>query len=155
LLLSDDLCVADLSGESAEVVAGRTQVRLWSDAMDRFEVPREQRLPTRIEHGKHAVAVPAAEASAWPLATLVRIEASGEDSVPMLARRHGLPALFPFKELVYQREIGRRLSGQAHEFRCLTAVADRAPIFALRQKKAFDRLDQCVDLVLNAFRGGV
>jgi len=60
LLLTDDLCVAGLSDRSVRAVAGTMQVRLWPDVMDRFDVPPEQRLPTRLEHGKHAVAVPEA-----------------------------------------------------------------------------------------------
>ncbi|MGA2046261.1 MAG: hypothetical protein ABSG96_01140 [Terracidiphilus sp.] len=154
-LLSDDLCVSDFSNRAVRAAAGTTRVRLWPDVMDRFEVPPEQRLPTRLDHGKHAVAVPTAEASTWPLELLVRIEAAGPDNEPVLVRQHGLPALFPFKELVYQWEIGRSLGNRADQFRCLTAVADHAAICTLRRTKDLDHLDQCADLILNAFRGGV
>lgn len=155
LLLSDDLLVFDDSGHSVQAVEGTTQVRLWPDVMDRLEIPREQRLPTRLEHGKHAVAVPAAEARAWPLELMVRIEATGAENEPILVRRHGLPALFPFKELVYQREIGRSLGNTAREFRGLTALAGGTPLFALRRTKNIDDLDRCADVVLSAFGGGL
>jgi hypothetical protein len=155
LLLSDDLCVADFSDRSVRALPGTMRARLWPDVMDRLEIPLEQRLPTRFEHGKHAVALPAAEARAWPLEFVVRIEAPGSDNEPSLVRQHGLPSLFPFKELVYQWEIGRRLGNRAHEFRCLTAVADGAAIFTMHRTKVFGHLDRCADLILNAFRGAI
>lgn len=155
LLLSDDLLVSDDSGQSVQAVAGTTQLRLWPDVMDRLEIPREQRLPTRLEHSKCAVAVPTAEARAWPLELMVRIEATSPDNELILVRRHGLPALFPFKELVYQREIGRSLGNAAREFRGLTALAGGASLFALRRTKVIDDLDRCADVVLSAFGGGL
>jgi hypothetical protein len=155
LLLSDDILVADDSERPVRAMAGTTRARLWPDVMDRFEIPREQRLPTRPGHGKHAVALPAAEARTWPLKFVVRIETTGTENEPVLVRQHGLPALFPFKGLVYQREIGRRLGNATDEFRALTALAGGAPFFALRRTRVLDHLDQCADLVLNEFRGGV
>jgi len=153
LLLSDDLLVSGDSGQSVQAVTGTTQLRLWPDVMDRLEIPLEQRLPTRLEHGKHAVAVPAVEARAWPLELMVRIESAGPVDGPVMVRRHGLPALFPFKELVYQREIGRSLGNAAREFRGLTALANGAALFALRRTKVIDDLDRCADVVLSAFGG--
>lgn len=155
LLLSDDILVSQDSGHSVQAVVGTTQLRLWPDVMDRLEIPLEQRLPTRLEHGKHAVAVPAAEARLWPLELMVRIESAGSVDGPVLVRRHGLPALFPFMELVYQWEIGRSLGNRDYGFRCLTSVADHAAIFNLRRNKVLDDLDRCADVVLSAFGGGL
>jgi hypothetical protein len=155
LLLSDDILVTYDSGQSVQAVVGTTQLRLWPDVLDRLEIPWEQRLPTRLEHGKHAVAVPDAETRAWPLELMVRIESASPVDEPVLVRRHGLPALFPFKDLVYQREIGRSLGNAAREFRGLTALANGAALFSLRRTKDLNHLDQCADLVLDAFRGDV
>ena len=155
LLLSDDLLVSDNSGQSMQAVVGTMQARLWPDVMDRLEIPQKQRLPTRLEHGKHAVAVPSAEARAWPLELMVRIESAGPVDEPVLVRQHGLTALFPFKELVYQREIGRSLGNAAREFRGLTALAGGAALFALRRTKIIDDLDRCADVVLSALGGGL
>jgi hypothetical protein len=155
LLLSDDLLISDDSGQSVQAMVGTTQVRLWPDVMDRLEIPREQRLPTRLEHGKRAVAVPAVEARTWPLELMVSIESVGSVDEPVLVRRHGLPALFPFKELVYQQEIGRSLGNAAREFRGLTALANGAALFALRRTKVLDDLDRCADVVLSALGGGL
>ena len=155
LLLSDDILVTYDSGQSVQAVVGTTQLRLWPDVLDRLEIPWEQRLPTRLEHGKHAVAVPDAETRAWPLELMVRIESASPVDEPVLVRRHGLPALLPFKDLVYQREIGRSLGNAAREFRGLTALANGAALFSLRRTKDLNHLDQCADLVLDAFRGDV
>lgn len=155
LLLSDDILVFDDSGQSVRAVAGTTQLRLWPDVMDQLEIPREQRLLTRLEHGKHAVAVPTAEVRTWPLELMVRIESACPVDEPVQVRRHGLPALFPFKYLVYQREIGRSLGNAAREFRGLTAVANGAALFALRRTKVVDDMDRCADVVLSALGGGL
>ena len=155
LLLSDNLLVVGDSGHSVQAVVGTTQLRLWPDVMDRLEIPRQQRLPTRPGHGKHAVAVPAEEARAWPLEFMVRIESASPVDEPVLIRRHGLPALFPFKELVFQREIGRSLGNAAREFHGLTALANGAALFALRRTKMINDLDRCADVVMSALGGGL
>jgi hypothetical protein len=153
LLLSDDLSVADVSQGAVRALPGTKQARLWPDVMNRLEVPLEQRFPTRLGHPKHAVALPTAELRAWPLTLMVRIEAGTPGDEPILIRRHGLPSLFPFSELVFQREIGRSLGNRAHEFRHLTGIADHAAIFTLQRTRVLGDLERCAELILSAFRG--
>jgi hypothetical protein len=152
LLLGDDLCVLHASSNGLTVVAGSMQARLWPDVLARFEIPPEQRLPTRIEHGKHAVMQPAADTRAWPLHLLVRIRLNDAVAEPVLERVHGLDSLLPPDSLVYQRRIGQLWGNAATEFSGLLALARYAPRFSLKRTKALDHLEQCTDLILKAFR---
>ncbi|MGA2047178.1 MAG: hypothetical protein ABSG96_05770 [Terracidiphilus sp.] len=151
-LLGDDLCVLHASINGLTVVAGSMRARLWPDVLDRFEIPPEQRLSTRLEHGKHAAILPAADARAWPLHLLVRIRLNDTVADPMLERVHGLDSLFPPDSLVYQRKIGQLWGNAATEFSGLTALARNASRFSLRRTKVLDHLEQCTDLILKAFR---
>jgi hypothetical protein len=152
-LLADDLCVLDLSQPTPHVASGSAHCRIWPDVMEHLGITKEQRLPTRLNHGKHAVALPACPPGGYPLTHLVRIAMFTTSVTPELVPLHGPGSVLPVRRLVFQRDIGHLLGNASIEFRALTALASRVRIFSLRRTQPLQHLDPCVDLILNAASG--
>jgi hypothetical protein len=155
-LLADDVCVIDARiGSTPLVLPAFPRMKLSIDAMREFGIDSQGLERTLLHADKYLVpAGPAFVQEPLPLRAVYHLERADTARDIDVARLRGLPAVQRMLEVVFRRELGWQLRGQAPVIDAAARVAEAVPAYVVSYPTGLARLDALVDVLVRGAHDG-
>lgn len=149
-LLTDDVALVTTDEQGATLHPGFPRIKLWSDALDHFELDRRDLIPDLTRTEKYHLRLEPSDgfhAAALPLRRLYLLERSHDDQIHIEPVR-GHAAMSLITENTYRVGIAHRMGAAApHLIRC-GEIARRIEVFRFQRPWQLDGLAASTEALL-------
>lgn len=140
-LLSDDVSVIDLSGESAMLLSTTPTQKLWRDSLRALGVEAGERVRPQLDMDKFERHVGGAFGAApRPISAICQLETASDDGGAMFEPVAGARAVQMVRRNIYRLQAAQEMGKERRLFLQSATIASTVPQFILRRPTSLEHL---------------
>lgn len=150
-MFSDDVIAAAARGGKIEFSSGPPRLKLWKDALDELQLPRNDFKRLLVGKEKYQIRSGQASTTDVQLGGIFMLRFCEDEDGPLLTRLRGRDALSAIIGSIYRPEMVALLNDPANAFQVCGEIARATPVYAFSRPRNLRALDLAMRKVLDHF----